>query len=298
MSELKETFYVTKKPSIFKDKTIIVFGGTGTIGSLIVEYLKDNKPKAIRVFSNDENGLAEAKAKWGTNNEMRYFVGDIRDYERVIDSMTGVDYVFNCAAMKHVPFCEDNPVEALKTNVLGLKNIIQGCIIHKIKKLLHISTDKACEPIGVMGYTKAIGERLLRVRWSQNPYIDMVCVRLGNVSESRGSILPLVRQFQREDKDFPLTSPNMTRFFMEPEDVLEFIMLAFTFGGHGEIFIPKLNAINVLEYIQGKVGIIPYKEIGIREGEKMEEIMISEEELSYCIEKDTYWILPNKLKKV
>ncbi len=274
-----------------------MFGGTGTIGSLIVEYLKTQEPYAIRVFTNDENSLYEAKKRWGTNNEMRYFLGDIKDYQRVLASMNRVDYVFNCAAIKHVPFAEDNPLEAVKTNVIGLHNILQGCLFHKVLKVLHISTDKAVEPTCVMGNTKAIGEKLLQVCWSQNPYIKMVCVRLGNVWDSRGSIVPLIRECEKLQKPIPVTSMEMTRYFMQPNEVVEFIMLAFREGGDGELFIPKLKIVKLSEVIKGEVGIqYPIKVIGLRRGEKLSEKLITEEELTYCIENEEYWIIPNKLQ--
>ena len=283
---------------MFQNKTIIVYGGSGTIGSLIVEYLRNQSPHAIRVFTNDENSLWEAKQKWGTNNEMRYFLGDIKDYERVLDSMTKVDYVFNAAAIKHVPFAEENPLEAVKTNIIGLYNIIQAGLVHKVEKILHISTDKAVESTSVMGATKMIGEKLLQVRWSQNPEVEMVCVRLGNVWDSRGSIVPLIHECERLQKPIPLTSPDMTRYFMSPEEVIEFITLAFRLGGDGEIYIPKLKVVRILDVIQGQVGIdYPCEIIGIRQGEKLTEKLITEEEFSYCIEKEKYWILPNKIPR-
>lgn len=282
----------------FENRTITVFGGTGTIGSLIVEYLQTQKPYAIRVFSNDENSMWEAQQKWIARDEMRYLIGDIRNYERVKDAIHGVDYVFNCAAIKHVPFAEYNPLEAVDVNIHGLHNIVRACVHHKVKKILHISTDKAVEPSCVMGNTKAISEKVLQTVWSQNPTIGMVCVRLGNVWDSRGSIIPLVKECQRLQKPVPITSPSMTRFFMKPHEVVEFIMKAFMEGGDGEIYIPKLNAVSIMDVIRGEIGEFTYEEIGLRKGEKLTEKLITTEELSYCIEKEKYWIIPNKLQKV
>ena len=282
---------------MFKKKTITVFGGTGTIGSLIVDFLRTQKPYAIRVFTNDENSLYNAELRWGSKNCMRYLLGDIREYESTRQATRNVDYVFNCAAIKHVPKAEYNPMEAVKTNILGLENIIQASVDNKVKKLLHISTDKACEPICIMGMTKAIGERLVQIRWSQNPHTDMVCVRLGNVWDSRGSIMELVNECKKKDKPIPITSFGMMRYFMKPEEVIWFILHAFNFGGNGEIFIPKLKCVNVAEIIRGEVGIhYPFKEIGIRRGEKLSEKLITDQELDKCIEKKGYWIIENEVK--
>lgn len=281
---------------MFKDKIITVFGGTGTIGSLIVEELRKYNPKTIRIFSNDENSLWDCQQKWYEKN-FRFLLGDIRDLERVRIAVKGVDYVFNAAAVKHVPFCEYNPMEAVSVNIIGLSNILNVCIEHRIKKILHISTDKACNPSTVMGASKLICERLLQIRWSQDPQVKMVCVRLGNVWNSRGSIGPLIHECQKQHKPFPLTSIDMTRYFMQPEEVIEFIFKSFKEGGNGEIFIPKLKIVKILDLLHGEAGIdYPYEVIGIRKGEKMNEALITEEELRMSIENEKYWIIKNEVK--
>lgn len=287
---------------MFDKKTICVFGGTGTIGSLIVEELM-KYDCIIRVFCNSENELWEKRNEWNEKfkdtedfEKVRYLYGDIRDLERVNRALKGVDYVFNCAAMKHVPYCEYNPLEAVKTNVLGLNNVIQGCIENNVKKLLHVSTDKAVEPSTVMGATKMIGEKILQMRWQQNPDVQMVCVRLGNVWASRGSIMELVKECRKQEKPIPITDKKMKRFFMTPDEVCSFIFESFREGGYGEIFIPKLKQVNILEVIRGEVGIeYPFEEIGIRKGEKLEESLISSEELRLDTleETRTKWIIHN-----
>jgi UDP-N-acetylglucosamine 4,6-dehydratase len=282
---------------MFKNKIITVFGGTGTVGSLIVEYLRTQSPKSIRVFSNDENSLWEKQQEW-KHDGLRYLLGDIRDFERVKRALKGVDYVFNCAAVKHVPFAEYNPMEAVNVNIHGLSNIIEACIIQKVKKLLHISTDKACEPSTCMGATKMIGERLIQMRWAQNPEMDMVCVRSGNIWNSRGSIIPLIKEYKKQQLPFPLTDLDMKRYFIEPDKLLKFIMLVFENGKKGEIWIPKLKEVKITDLIKGmyeKEG--SFKIVGRRKGEKLREKLFSETEINIK-EYETYWIIESGFDKL
>jgi len=280
----------------FKNKVICVFGGTGSIGTLIIEHLKTLKPYSIRVFSNDENSLWDSQQRWGNSN-MRYLLGDIRNLERVRVALKDVDYVFNCAAVKHVPFAEMNPLEAVTTNILGLENIINASIEKGVKKLLHISTDKAVEATCIMGATKFISERLIQVRWAQNPSVGMICVRLGNVWNSRGSILQLVNECKKQQKPIPITSLEMTRYFIQPEELIEFVFEAFVKGFKGEIFVPKLKIVNIRDIIVGKVGIsYPYEIIGLRKGEKLTEKLLTEEELNGAEECERYWIIRHEFK--
>ena len=228
-------------------------------------------------------------------NKLRYIYGDIRDLDRVRRALKGVDYCFNCAAMKHVPYCEYNPLEAVKTNIIGLDNVIEGCIEHDVKKLLHVSTDKSCEPICVMGATKMIGEKLLQMRWQQNPNNQMVCVRSGNIWNSRGSLMKLVEECKKTNKPVPITDKRMRRYFIQPEELIEFIILAFKEGKNGEIWIPKLKEISIMDAIhEGVPDDYPLIEIGIRKGEKLEEKLISECE--NVIEKEKYWIIESDIK--
>jgi len=284
-----------KKRGFFEGKTICVFGGTGTIGSLIVEYLATQKPYAIRIFCNVENELHESQQKWGVKVPFRYLLGDIRNLERVKQSLKGVDYVFNAAAIKHVPIAEYNPREAVDTNIIGLDNIIEGCRVHGIKKLLHISTDKAVEPTTLMGATKMISERLIQIRWAQNPKIQMVVVRLGNVYGSRGSVIPLVREQKAKGLSITITNPDMNRFFMMPEDVIKFIMNAFSEGGKGDIWVPKLKESKLIDIIEKEVGKnCNLTIIGNRKGEKLHEKLISDYEKSnISINYNDKWVIRN-----
>ena len=283
-----------EKRNLFERKTICVFGGTGTIGSLIVEYLATQNPYSIRIFSNDENSLWESQQKWGVNEPYRYLLGDIRNLERVNRALKGVDYVFNCAAIKHVPFAEYNPREAVETNIIGLDNIIEGCRVHKIKRLLHISTDKAVEPTTLMGMTKGISERLIQIRWTQNPEIAMVVVRLGNVYGSRGSVIPIVRKQKANGLPITITNPDMERFFMMPKEVIKFIIRAFKGSGKGEIWVPRLKSSRLMDVIEKEIGKdCSISIIGTRKGEKLEEILLTDYEKSISIVNEKEWIIRN-----
>ena len=283
---------------MFENKKICVFGGTGTIGSLIVEYLITQNPSVIRVFSNDENSLWKAQQRWGygEQNNIRYLLGDIRSIDRCLLALKDIDYVFNAAAIKHVPFAEYNPIEAVNINILGLDNIINACIYRKIKKLLHVSTDKAIEPTTLMGMTKGIGERVLQIRWSQNPEVNMICVRMGNILESRGSILPKIRAQKAKGLPLTITNPDMERFWISQKDCIEFIVNAFRDGKNGEIWVPKLKEINLMELVRKEVGMdYPIEIIGNRKGEKLREKLLSDYEIMIADNtKRNVWIIKNE----
>lgn len=286
---------IKKQLEMFENKTIMVFGGTGSIGNIIIEHLKKFRPKSIRVFSNDENSIWETQQKWD-DTTMRYLVGDIRDYERVKRSLKGVDYVFNCAAIKHVPFSEYNPLEAVKTNILGLDNVINASIEQGVEKILHISTDKAVEPTTVMGATKMIGERTVQMRWTQNPTMNMVIVRFGNVYGSRGSIVQILREHKKTGKPIKITDPNMERYYMKKDEVINLIFTAFTEGNRGDIYVPKLKPILLSKIIEKELGSnYAYETVGARTAEKFTEKLLFDHEIVDVIDKETYWIVPNTI---
>ncbi len=281
---------------MFENKTICVLGGTGSIGGYIVEEFikkndKDNLNCIIRIVSNDENSLYMRQQEWGKREDLRYQLGDVRDYIRMLRVLKNVDYVFNCAAIKHVPFAEYNPMEAVQTNIIGLDNIINACVERKIKKLFHISTDKAVNPCNVMGATKLIGERMIQMRWAQNPTIDMVCLRCGNVFGSRGSIAPYIRECKKNGLVIKVTDPRMERYFIYPDELIELIFDCFENGYHGDIWVPKLKSTKIMNLVGG----YPYEVIGSRKGEKLREELLTDLELSECQEYEKYYIIKNKL---
>jgi len=291
----------------FQDKVILVCGGTGTIGSEIVNQLLKWNPKTIRIFSNSENELWNANIRLKDSAEklkLRFLLGDIRDYERVLRAVKGVDYIFNAAAIKHVSFSEYNPLEAVNVNIHGLENIIEGAFAHNVKKIVHISTDKAVSPSSVMGATKMLGERLCISRdYAKGPHQTTIsCVRFGNVLGSRGSIIPLIKN-QIKNNDFvTLTDEKMRRFFMSITDAVNLVLKAMTMAQGGEIFVLKMPVMNIqdllevlIEQFAPKFGKEPsdikIKRIGSRIGEKLDEDLISMIEFNNCYENDDMFII-------
>lgn len=280
-------------------------GGTGSIGSEIVSQLLKYDPIAIRILSNSENELWETSLRFKTNGQkLRFLLGDIRDFERVKRAIKDVDYVFNAAAIKHVPFSEYNPMEALNVNVNGLENIIEACFIYKVKNLIHISTDKAVSPTSVMGATKMIGERLCVSReLAKGSNITTIsCVRFGNVLGSRGSIIPLIEKQIKKGNIITLTDEKMKRFFMSISDAARLVLKSMILAQGGEIFVLKMPVIRIKDLLEGLIEIfapkygknpndINIKEIGSRQGEKLEEHLISPIEFEFCYETDEMFVI-------
>lgn len=294
--------------SFFKDKTILVTGGTGSIGSEIVRQLLAQNPKSVRIFSRDEHKQFMMHQDIGDPDELRYFLGDVRDLPRLQRAMEDVDYVFHCAAYKHVPLCEYNSFEAVKTNVLGTQNVIEAAHQQKVKRVLFISTDKAASPSNVMGATKLLAERLMTsAMFSRGLHpIIFSTVRFGNVLGSRGSMIPLFCNQIRKGGPVTITDPNMTRFIMSIPDAVNLTFAAMKEMKGGELFILKMPVVNLKDLadvlikevapLYGKdPASIEYKIIGIRPGEKMHELLMTEEEAQYAKETDSMFIVRSAL---
>lgn len=293
--------------SFFEDKVILVTGGTGSIGSEIVAKLLNYNPNTIRILTNSENELWETKLRFKKFSEkLRFLLGDIRNFERMKRATKEVDFVFNAAAIKHVPFSEYNPIEATNVNIFGLENIIESCFINRVKKLVHISTDKAVNPTTVMGATKMLGERLCISRdfaKGASP-TNIACVRFGNVLGSRGSIIPLIKNQIKTGDIVTLTDEKMNRFFMSISQAAELILQAMVLAKGGEIFVLKMPTIHIKDLIEiiieeyaPKIGKNPnsikIKVVGPRLGEKTDEYLISSIEFFSCYEMaDMYVIYP------
>lgn len=289
----------------FENKIILVIGGTGTIGSEIVNQLIKFNPKTIRILSNSENELWEMKLKFKDKIEnLRFLLGDIREFERVKRAVKGVDYVFNAAAVKHVPFSEYNPIEAVNINILGLENIIEAIFEYNVEKLIHISTDKAVNPTTVMGATKMIGERLCISRevakGTQKSIIS--CVRFGNVLGSRGSIIPLIKRQIREGNEVTLTNEKMRRFVMSISEAVRLVLKAMVMAHGGEIFVLKMPLVlikDLLEVIIEEYALkikkdpknIKIEIIGSRAREKINESLISPEGISFFYDTGDMFII-------
>ena len=292
--------------NIFKDKNILVTGGTGSIGSEIVRMLLQYEPRAVRVFSNDENGLFTLEQELQSSPNIRFLVGDIKDKERLQRAVEGIALVFHSAALKHVPLCEYNPFEAIKTNVLGTQNIIEVAMEEEVEKLITISTDKAVNPVNVMGATKLLAERLTV---SANYYrgarrTAFSCVRFGNVLDSRGSVVPLFQTQIEKGGPVTLTDPDMTRFVMSIRRAVDLVFKAAEIAQGGEIFIFKMPALRIgdlaeamVEELAPQYGYNPESikvEIsGKRAGEKVyEELLTSDEAINASETEDMFIITP------
>ncbi|MBI2048260.1 MAG: polysaccharide biosynthesis protein [Parcubacteria group bacterium] len=291
--------------NIFKDKIILVTGGCGSIGSQIVKQLLSYEPKTIRIFERSESAHFRLNQEI-RSDKIRNLVGDVCDSERVQHAMDGAHIVFHAAAMKHVPLCEYNPFEAVRTNILGTQNLVDAARKHKVERFISISTDKAVNPTSTMGATKLLGEKIVTnaAISSGQGKTKFACVRFGNVLASSGSVIPV---FERQIKDgnaVTVTSKEMTRFFMGVDDAVRLVLKASQKASQGEIFILKMNALKVIDLAEVIVEelaprhgkdpqTIEYKIIGLRPGEKLHEPLITEEEAKYMSETEDMFILHN-----
>jgi len=292
--------------NIFRGKNILVTGGSGSIGSGIVKRVLQCEPKVVRVLSNDENCLFDLEQELRGYSNLRFLVGDVRDKERLQHAVENIDFVFHAAALKHVPLCEYNPFEAVKTNVLGTQNVIEVAMEEEVEKLITISTDKAVNPVNVMGATKLLAERLTI---SANHYKGLrktvfSCVRFGNVLDSRGSVMPSFREQIRKGGPVTLTEPNMTRFVMSIPKAVELVLKAAEIARVGEIFIFKMPALRIgdlaeamIDELAPQYGYNPESikvEIsGKRAGEKIyEELLTADESINASVTEDMFIIIP------
>ena len=290
-------------------KNIFVSGGTGSIGSGIVNHLLGYNVKTIRVFSNDENSHFKLQQRFKNHPKLRYLVGDVRDRTRLKKAVEGVDIIFHAAALKHVPFCEYNPFEAVKTNVLGTQNMIDAALELNVEKMVTISTDKAASPTNVMGATKLLAERLTSSADYYRGYRNTTfcSVRFGNVLASRGSVIPIFMEQVKAGGPVTVTDMNMTRFVMSISRAVELVLKATVHSFGGEIFIFKMPALKIgdlasaiIDKYMGehkdKEGDMKLKRIGPRDGEKLHEELMSLEEAESAYESDEMFILlPSKI---
>ena len=285
---------------MFNNKVVLITGGTGSFGNACVEYLiKHYKCKKIIIFSRDEMKQYQMKANFKDKKNMRFFLGDVRDLDRLKFAFKNVDYVIHAAALKHVPAAEYNPLECIKTNIYGSSNIVSAAIDAKVKKVLALSTDKAVNPINLYGATKLCAEKIFidGNAISGKNSTSFSIVRYGNVLSSRGSIIPLIKKLKLEkQKTIPLTDERMTRFFINLTDAVKFVLSSFKMMDKGEIFIPKMPSIYIKDLMKTIYPEANIKIIGIRPGEKIDELLISKDEsLDTYIINNGYVLLPSKL---
>lgn len=275
-----------------KDKTILITGGTGSFGKKFTEIvLNKYNPRAVRIFSRDEFKQYRMVEEF-KDERLRFFIGDVRDKERVYRAMDGVDIVIHAAALKHVPFCEANPFEAIQTNIIGAKNIIDAAIDHGVEKVMAISTDKAVNPINLYGATKLCAEKLFV---QANSYVGsrktrFSCTRYGNVVGSRGSVVPLFIK-QKETKTLTITDERMTRFWITLEQGVNFVLKSLERMQGGEIFIPKIPSMKITDLAKVIAPEAKIKIIGIRPGEKIHEVLLTEYEASHSREYKDYFLI-------
>ena len=282
----------------FKNKTILITGGTGSFGKALLNNLSDKDLKEIRIFSRDEKKQEDLRIKFNKNN-IKFYLGDVRDYQSVCKVMSDVDFVFHAAALKQVPSCEFYPSEAIKTNVLGTENVINAAKEFDIKKLVVLSTDKAVYPINSMGLTKAMAEKIMfaNARLSSKNSNILCATRYGNVMASRGSVIPLFINQIKDNKPITLTDPNMTRFLMSLDDSVKLVLFAFANAQQGDLFIQKAPAAKMKDLAKALMQIFRSNLepviIGTRHGEKLFETLVSREEMVRAEDLGDFYRIPN-----
>jgi UDP-N-acetylglucosamine 4,6-dehydratase/5-epimerase len=285
---------------MFENKNLLITGGTGSFGNAVLRRCLDSGLDEIRILSRDEKKQDDMRKKYN-DSKLKFYIGDVRDYDSVMNAMRGVDYVFHAAALKQVPSCEFHPLQATKTNVIGTENVLEAAIVCDVKRVICLSTDKAVYPINAMGISKALMEKVA-VAKSRNSNSTTICVtRYGNVMASRGSVIPLFINQIRAGKAITVTDPNMTRFMMTLDDAVDLVLYAFEHGQPGDIFVQKAPAatIETLAYaltdLMGKpdhsVAII-----GTRHGEKLYEALLSREEMAEAEDMSCYYRIPADLR--
>lgn len=280
------------------NKNILITGGTGSFGKQILNKLLEFNPNEICIFSRDENKQYDMRDSYKNYKNINFQIGDIRNLQRVKEVSKNKDIIFHAAALKQVPNCEEIPYEAVLTNIVGAENIKIASLENNVQSVISISTDKAVKPVNVMGMTKAIQERIF-LNSKQNFNTKFVCVRYGNILGSRGSILHLFYKYINENKPIPITDMEMTRFQLTLKEAINLVILSLIKGSNGDLFVKKMRSSKVYDFARVFSTEItnnekyPLETIGIRPGEKIHEILISEEEINRTIEFDNYFIIKN-----
>jgi len=281
---------------MFKNKVLLISGGTGSFGSAVLKRFLTTDIKEIRIFSRDELKQDDMR-KFYNNDKLKFYIGDVRDKNSIDDAMRGVDYVFHAAALKQVPSCEFYPIQAVKTNVIGTENLLNSAIAAGVKKVIALSTDKAVYPINAMGISKAMMERVIVAKGRNIKDTMIACTRYGNVMASRGSVIPLFIDQVRSGKPITITDPSMTRFMMSLDDAVDLVLFAFENGKSGDIFVQKAPAatVELLARTMRKILGVPDHEartIGTRHGEKLYETLLTKEEMVKAIDMEKYYRIP------
>lgn len=283
---------------MFKNRVLLITGGTGSFGNAVLERFLQSDIKEIRIFSRDEKKQDDMRKKY-KNSKLKFYIGDVRDYQSILSATRGVDYVYHAAALKQVPSCEFHPMEAVKTNVLGTDNILEAAIQNEVKRIVCLSTDKAVYPINAMGISKAMMEKVI-VAKSRNVDPEKTVIsatRYGNVMASRGSVIPLFLRQIMGGQPITITDPNMTRFMMTLNDAVDLVVHAFENGTNGDIFVQKAPAATIDVLVKALLQITdkhehPVNIIGTRHGEKLYEALCSREEMFVAEDQGGYYRIP------
>ncbi|MCM2379523.1 polysaccharide biosynthesis protein [Pseudomonas marginalis] len=287
---------------MFKNKILLLTGGTGSFGNAVLNRFLQTDISEIRIFSRDEKKQDDMRKKYN-NKKLKFYIGDVRDLQSVTSAMRGVDYVFHAAALKQVPSCEFHPMEAVKTNVLGTDNVLEAAILNKIQRVVCLSTDKAVYPINAMGISKAMMEKVMvaKSRTVDESQTVICGTRYGNVMASRGSVIPLFVEQIRNGRPLSITDPSMTRFMMTLEDAVDLVLYAFEHGSNGDLFVQKAPAATVETLAIALCSLLgvqnhPIQVIGTRHGEKLYEALLSREEMACAEDMGNYYRIPPDLR--
>lgn len=284
--------------SVFKDKVLLITGGTGSFGNAVLRRFLDSDIKEIRIFSRDEKKQDDMRHAL-QNPKVKFYIGNVRDKSSVDVAMKGVNYVFSAAALKQVPSCEFFPIEAVNTNVMGTEHVLNSAIEHGVENVVVLSTDKAAYPINAMGMSKALMEKVAVAKGrelGEEAKTTICCTRYGNVMASRGSVIPLWVEQMMEGKPITVTDPNMTRFMMTLDDAVDLVIYAFTHGHNGDLFVQKAPAATLETLAKALKEIYKtdteVKTIGTRHGEKLYETLVTREEMVRAIDMGDYYRIP------
>lgn len=283
---------------MFNGKILLITGGTGSFGNAVLKRFLATDIKEIRIFSRDEKKQDDMRKKY-QSSKLKFYIGDVRDYNSVLNATRGVDYIYHAAALKQVPSCEFHPMEAVKTNVIGTENVLEAAIQNGVERIVCLSTDKAVYPINAMGISKAMMEKVIvaKSRNLENTNTTICCTRYGNVMASRGSVIPLFVDQIRQGKSLTITDPNMTRFMMTLDDAVDLVLYAFEHGENGDIFVQKAPAATIEVLGQSLTQLLnvpehPISVMGTRHGEKAYEALLSREEMAVAFDQGNYFRVP------
>lgn len=285
---------------MFQDKTLLITGGTGSFGNAVLRRFLDSDLREIRILSRDEKKQDDMRKKYN-NPKLKFHIGDVRDYQSVLNAVRGSDFIFHAAALKQVPSCEFYPLEAVKTNVLGTENTLEAAINSGVERVVCLSTDKAVYPINAMGISKAMMEKVIVAKSRITDRTVICATRYGNVMASRGSVIPLFTNQIRARQPITITDPEMTRFMMTLDDAVDLVLYAFEHANPGEIFVQKAPAATISTLARALTGLLGASDhtintIGTRHGEKLFEVLLSREEMAAAEDLGDYYRIPPDLR--